>query len=51
MLFRNDKRDNRDASSTKTVPLLPLRELDRDQRRLGYASARPISHGLWQPLF
>jgi ATP-dependent Lon protease len=27
MLFRNDKRDNRDASSTETVPLLPLREL------------------------
>src|SRR5260370_41978045 len=27
MLFRNDKRDNRDASSNETVPLLPLREL------------------------
>src|SRR6202521_6156216 len=27
MLFRNDKRDNRDVSSTETVPLLPLREL------------------------
>src|ERR1700694_6334978 len=27
MLFRSDKRDNRDASSNVTVPLLPLREL------------------------
>ncbi len=27
MLFRNDKRDNRDPSSNETVPLLPLREL------------------------
>jgi ATP-dependent Lon protease len=27
MLFRNDKRDNRDASSNETVALLPLREL------------------------
>src|ERR1700730_5421378 len=27
MLFRNDKRDNRYASSNETVPLLPLREL------------------------
>jgi ATP-dependent Lon protease len=27
MLFRNDKRDNRDASSNETVPLLPQREL------------------------
>jgi ATP-dependent Lon protease len=27
MLFRNDKKDNRNASSNETVPLLPLREL------------------------
>src|SRR6266446_5523670 len=27
MLFRNDKRDNREVSSTETVPLLPLRAL------------------------
>src|SRR5260370_6875684 len=27
MLFRNDKKDNRDAPSNETVPLLPLREL------------------------
>src|SRR5271169_6940721 len=27
MLFRNDKKDNRDASQTELVPLLPLREL------------------------
>src|SRR5258708_36616690 len=27
MLFRNDKRDNRDASSNETVALLRLREL------------------------
>jgi len=27
MLFRNDKKDNRDASQTELIPLLPLREL------------------------
>src|ERR1700691_1104334 len=27
MLFRNDKKDNRDASANEQVPLLPLREL------------------------
>jgi len=27
MLFRNDKKDNRDAPARETVPLLPLREL------------------------
>ena len=27
MLFRNDKKDNRDNSLTQIVPLLPLREL------------------------
>jgi hypothetical protein len=27
MLFRNDKNDNRDASQTELIPLLPLREL------------------------
>jgi ATP-dependent Lon protease len=27
MLFRNDKKDNRNVSSNETVPLLPLREL------------------------
>jgi hypothetical protein len=26
-VFRNDEKDNRDASSNETVPLLPLREL------------------------
>src|ERR1700675_4469352 len=27
MLFRNDKKDNRDSSANEQVPLLPLREL------------------------
>ena len=27
MLFRNDKKDNRDASANEQIPLLPLREL------------------------
>ena len=27
MLFRNDKKDNREASANEQVPLLPLREL------------------------